>query len=102
MISISSQTTQLKSLTGRLDQKESAWQKDAKSSVDVRFLVALKMAKMVFSIQETRLRFKQKPNASSQKLEPQAWSSVRIVLFQVTLMKNESNGFVKLQQNKKK
>ena len=58
------------------------------------------MAKMVFFTQEIRLRSKQKPNASSQKQEPQAWSSVRIVRFQVTLMKNESNGFVKLQQNK--
>ena len=56
--------------------------------------------KMVFSTQETRLRSKQKPNASSQKQERQAWSSVPIVPFQVTLMKNESNGFVKLQQNK--
>ena len=58
------------------------------------------MAKMVFSTQETRLRFKQKPNASSQKQERQDWSLVPIVPFQVTLMKNESNGFVKLQQNK--
>ncbi len=37
--------------------------------------------KMVFSTQETRLRFKQKPNVSSQKPERQAWSSVRIVRF---------------------
>ena len=58
------------------------------------------MAKLVFSTQETRLPSKQKPNASSQRQEPQAWSSVPIVPFQVTLMKNESNGFVKLQQNK--
>ena len=60
------------------------------------------MAKMVFSTQEIRLRFKQKPNASSQKPERQVWSSVQIVRFQVILMKSESNGFVKLQQNKKK
>ena len=99
-ISISSQITQPQCLTGQSDQKESVWQKDAKSSVDVRFLVGLKMAKMVFSTQETRLLSKQKPNASSQRQGLQAWSSVRIVPFQVTLMKNESNGFVKLQQNK--
>ena len=58
------------------------------------------MAKMVFSTQETRLPSKQKPNASSQKQERQAWSLVQIVPFQVISMKNESNGFGKLQQNK--
>ena len=58
------------------------------------------MVKMVFFTQETRLPSKQKPNASSQKQERQVWSSVQIVPFQVISMKNESNGFVKLQQNK--
>ena len=34
--------------------------------------------KMVFSIQETRLRFKQKPNASSQKPEPRLGHRCRL------------------------
>ena len=69
MISISSQTTQLQSLTGQLDQKESALAEGRKSSVDVRFLVALKMAKMVFSIQETRL-----PSSRNQTHHRRNWN----------------------------
>ena len=75
-------------------------QKDAKSSVDARFLVALKMEKWTSLHRRIRLRSKQKPKRIIAETGTTGLVIGADCTIPVTLMKNESNGFVKLQQNK--
>ncbi len=65
-----------KSLTGQSDQEGISLAEGREIFGGRTVLGGFENGKMDFFTQEISMRSKQKPNASSQKLEPQAWSLV--------------------------